>query len=71
MSEMLKGNKTALPEHRELGVRYCQGTGGLRSEGLPDRQTDSFGCRSGNMIMIKDRRKEKYKDEKKYIEKID
>ena len=41
----------------KLGVRYCQGTGGLRSESLPDRQTGSFGCRSGNMIMIQRQKK--------------
>ena len=51
MSEMLKGNKTALPGASGNSVfAYCQGTGGLRPEGLPDCQTGSFGCRSGNMI---------------------
>ena len=51
MSEMLKGNKTALPGASGNSVfAIVKGTGGLRSEGLPDRQTGSFSCRSGNMI---------------------
>lgn len=50
MSEMLKGNKTALPGASGNSVfAIVKGPAGYGLK-LPDCQTGSFGCRSGNMI---------------------
>ena len=51
MSEMLKGNKTALPGASGNSVfAIVKGPAGYGLKAFHDRQTGSFGCRSGNMI---------------------